>query len=91
MLAAPAYSAEIAETKYRGALGTVMCLQCGLGILFINLNCNTDWRGDLQPQYPPPPASDEIVFSAERCLHHIPRPDGSLDDLHAKLPGLPPL
>ena len=47
MLAAPAYSAEIAETKYRGALGTVMCLMCGLGILFINLNCDTDWRGDL--------------------------------------------
>ena len=46
MLAAPAYSAEIAETKYRGALGTVMCLMCGLGILFINLNCETDWRGD---------------------------------------------
>ena len=45
VLAAPAYSAEIAETKYRGALGTVMCLMCGLGILFINLNCNTDWRG----------------------------------------------
>ena len=45
VLAAPAYSAEICETKYRGALGTVMCLMCGLGILFINLNCNTDWRG----------------------------------------------
>ena len=47
MLAAPAYIAEIAETKYRGALGTLMCLMCGLGILFINLNCNTDFRGTL--------------------------------------------
>jgi len=45
VLAAPAYTAEIAETKYRGTLGTLMCLMCGLGILFVNLNCNTDWRG----------------------------------------------
>ena len=45
MLAAPAYSAEIAETKYRGALGTVMQLMVTLGILFINVNCNTNWKG----------------------------------------------
>ena len=45
VLAAPAYSAEIAETKYRGALGTVMQLMVTLGILFINVNCNTNWKG----------------------------------------------
>ena len=44
VMAAPAYIAEIAETKYRGALGTCMQLMVTLGILFINLNCNTDWR-----------------------------------------------
>ena len=45
VLAAPAYSSEIAETKYRGALGTVMQLMVTLGILFIQVNCNTDWKG----------------------------------------------
>ena len=44
VLAAPAYSSEIAETKYRGALGTMMQLMISCGILFINLNCSTDWR-----------------------------------------------
>ena len=47
VLAAPAYSAEIAETKYRGALGTVMQLMVTLGILFINVNCSTNWKGFL--------------------------------------------
>ena len=45
VLAAPAYSSEIAETKYRGILGTMMQLMVCVGILFINLNCETDWRG----------------------------------------------
>ena len=45
VLAAPAYSSEIAETKYRGALGTVMQLMVTLGILFINVNCSTNWKG----------------------------------------------
>ena len=45
VLAAPAYSSEIAETRYRGILGTMMQLMVCLGILFINLNCNTDWKG----------------------------------------------
>ena len=45
MLAAPAYSSEIAETKYRGALGTVMQLMVTLGILFISINCQTNWKG----------------------------------------------
>jgi len=44
VLAAPAYSSEIAETKYRGALGTLMQLMVCCGILFINVNCSTDWR-----------------------------------------------
>jgi len=44
VLAAPAYSSEIAETKYRGALGTMMQLMVCCGILFINVNCSTDWR-----------------------------------------------
>ena len=43
-MAAPAYVAEIAETKYRGLLGTLMQLMVTLGIFFINLNCSTDWR-----------------------------------------------
>ena len=43
VMAAPAYSSEIAETRYRGALGTLMQLMVCLGILFINLNCTTDW------------------------------------------------
>ena len=45
VLAAPAYSSEIAETKYRGLLGTLMQLMVCLGIFFINVNCSTDWRG----------------------------------------------
>ena len=64
VMAAPAYIAEIAETKwvkarlkeflnrslqycllrYRGALGTCMQLMVTLGIFFVNLNCETDWR-----------------------------------------------
>ena len=47
VLAAPAYSSEIAETKYRGALGTLMQLMVCCGILFINVNCSTDWRGNM--------------------------------------------
>jgi len=39
VLAAPAYSAEIAETKYRGTLGTMMQVMVTLGIFFINVNC----------------------------------------------------
>ena len=49
VLAAPAYSSEIAETKYRGALGAMMQLMICCGILFINLNCTTDWKGDINP------------------------------------------
>jgi len=44
VLAAPAYTAEIAEAKYRGALGALMQLMVCFGILFINLNCKTDWQ-----------------------------------------------
>ena len=85
VLAAPAYSSEVAEARYRGALGSIMqvmvctlysavqyrtanyslystvtvkynilqystapsCMQvmvC-LGMLFVNINCDTDWRG----------------------------------------------
>ena len=44
VMAAPAYIAEIAETKYRGAVSTIMQLMVTIGILFINLNCSTDWR-----------------------------------------------
>ena len=51
VLAAPAYSAEIAETKYRGALGTVMQLMVTLGILFINVNCSTNWKGLLAVKF----------------------------------------
>ena len=43
-MAAPAYITEIAETKYRGSLSTMMQLMVNTGILFINLNCSTDWR-----------------------------------------------
>ena len=68
VLAAPAYSSEVAEARYRGALGSLMqvmicTVQCStvlyitiqysslmqvmvcLGMLFVNINCNTDWRG----------------------------------------------
>ena len=45
ILAAPAYSSEIAETKYRGALGSLMQVMVCLGMLFVNFNCSTDWRG----------------------------------------------
>ena len=45
LLAAPAYSSEIAEKKYRGALGTVFQLMVCCGILFIDVNCSTNWRG----------------------------------------------
>jgi hypothetical protein len=38
------FSAEIAEAKYRGALGVLMQLMMCFGILFINVNCNTDWK-----------------------------------------------
>ena len=63
VLAAPAYIAEIAETKYRGALGTLMCLMCGLGILFINLNCSTHFRGTLTAvQW-----SSHLNFSHSKC------------------------
>jgi len=44
VLAAPAYTAEIAESKYRGALGVLMQLMMCFGILFINVNCNTNWK-----------------------------------------------
>lgn len=44
ILAAPAYSSEIAETKYRGALGSLMQVMVCLGMLFVNFNCSTDWR-----------------------------------------------
>jgi MFS family permease len=44
VLAAPSYTAEIAEAKYRGALGVLMQLMMCFGILFINVNCNTDWK-----------------------------------------------
>ena len=30
--------------RYRGALGTCMQLMVTLGIFFVNLNCETDWR-----------------------------------------------
>ena len=46
LLAAPAYSAEIAETKYRGALGSLMQVMVCLGMLFVNINCSTNWRGN---------------------------------------------
>ena len=49
VLAAPAFSSEIAETKYRGTLGSMMQLMIGIGILFINVNCETDWRGEVVP------------------------------------------
>ena len=45
VLAAPAYSSEIAETKYRGALGSLMQLMVCLGMLFVNVNCSTNWKG----------------------------------------------
>ena len=45
-MAAPAYSAEIAETKYRGALGSLMQVMVCLGMLFVNINCSTNWRGN---------------------------------------------
>ena len=44
VMAAPAYISEIAETKFRGSLSTMMQLMVNIGILFINLNCSTDWR-----------------------------------------------
>ena len=44
VLAAPAYTAEIAEAKYRGPLGALMQLMVFLGILFINVNCSTSWK-----------------------------------------------
>ena len=44
VMVAPAYVAEIAEDKYRGLLGTLMQLMLNLGILFVYLNCSTDWR-----------------------------------------------
>jgi len=44
VLAAPAYVADIAEPKYRGALGSTMQLMVNIGILFNNVNCNTNWR-----------------------------------------------
>jgi predicted MFS family arabinose efflux permease len=44
VLAAPAYTAEIAEAKYRGALGALMQLMVCFGILFINVNCSTNWQ-----------------------------------------------
>jgi len=45
VLAAPAYVAEIAETKYRGTLGTLMQLMVTLGILFMNILCGqVDWQ-----------------------------------------------
>ena len=44
LLAAPAYSDEIAEPRYRGALGSLMQLMVTIGILFVNLNCQTEWR-----------------------------------------------
>ena len=44
VMAAPAYISEIAETKYRGSLSTMMQLMVNIGILFINLNCSTNWR-----------------------------------------------
>ena len=44
VLAAPAYTAEIAEAKYRGALSALMQLMLCFGILFINVNCSTDWQ-----------------------------------------------
>jgi len=43
-LAAPSYSSEIAETKYRGALGAMMQLMITCGILFVNINCSTNWK-----------------------------------------------
>ena len=45
VLAAPAYSSEIAEAKYRGALGSLMQVMVCLGMLFVNINCDTNWRG----------------------------------------------
>ena len=68
VLAAPAYSSEVAEARYRGALGslmqvnlcTILCstvlyitiqysslmqVMVCLGMLFVNINCDTDWRG----------------------------------------------
>jgi len=44
LLSAPAYTSEIAEKKYSGALGTVFQLMVCCGILFVNVNCSTNWR-----------------------------------------------
>ena len=44
LLAAPAYSEEIAHPRHRGALASLAQLLLTLGILFVNVNCRTDWR-----------------------------------------------
>ena len=82
ILAAPAYSSEIAETKYRGALGSLMQVMVCLGMLFVNVNCSTDWRGENQTRRN---ISMMINSSAEWTLYYLPRSDGSLDALHTKV------
>jgi len=45
VIAAPSYVADLAETKYRGALATMMQLMVTLGILFMNVLCGqVDWQ-----------------------------------------------
>ena len=85
MLAAPAYSSEIAETKYRGALGTMMQLMVCCGILFINVNCSTDWRGSkiIHSAIFKLLLSSSISF--EWSLYHISWFDGCMDDIYAKI------
>ena len=62
LLSAPAYTSEIAEKKYSGALGTVFQLMVCCGILFVNVNCSTNWRGKYK---------NALIISIERFIDSL--------------------
>ena len=44
LLVSTAYSEEVAEPRLRGAFGSMAQLLLTIGILFIQVNCKTEWR-----------------------------------------------
>ena len=62
-----------------------MQLMVTLGILFINVNCSTNWKGWLPVKSNPGNIRVSLVVSPQWSLHHISRPPGRLDDLHAEV------
>ena len=44
LLVSTAYSEEVADPRFRGAFGSMAQLLLTVGILFVQVNCKTDWR-----------------------------------------------